>query len=204
MFKKITALLILAITIWAVSGCMETAKDIELGTENEEGDIKTEEILLPFENEKEFYFSSGVGGWGTILILNEDGSFEGNFHDSEMGVTGDGYPNGTCYLCRFSGKFENIEKLDDYTYSLTLKEISTEHEEGAEWIEDGVLYIASYPYGLDGGNEFLLYTPDCPVEGLSEDFLSWWPERYNMDGAPSVLNRYSIHNLAENYGFFGN
>ena len=42
-----------------------------------------------------FEFSSGVGAWSTELTMLEDGTFWGNFHDSEMGETGEGYPNGT-------------------------------------------------------------------------------------------------------------
>lgn len=50
-------------------------------------------------------FSSGAGAWGTYFYLEKDGTFTGRFHDSEMGETGDGYPNGTVYISEFSGKF---------------------------------------------------------------------------------------------------
>ena len=42
----------------------------------------------------EFWFGSGVGAWCTTLQIQPDGSFEGQYHDSDMGDTGDGYPNG--------------------------------------------------------------------------------------------------------------
>ena len=50
-----------------------------------------------------FTFSSGVGGWSTELNVGENGAFTGNFHDSEMGETGEGYPNGSMYGCLFHG-----------------------------------------------------------------------------------------------------
>ena len=42
----------------------------------------------------EFYFSSGAGGWATVMTIDADGTFSGNFHDSDMGTTGEGYPYG--------------------------------------------------------------------------------------------------------------
>ena len=48
-------------------------------------------------------FSSGAGAWGTGLTLAADGSFSGEYHDSDMGDSGDDYPDGTVYLCNFPG-----------------------------------------------------------------------------------------------------
>ena len=60
--------------------------------------------------DREFFFSSGAGGWCTVLYIDEDGSFEGNFRDSDMGSTGEGYPNGTLYYCDFKGRFTEPQK----------------------------------------------------------------------------------------------
>ena len=73
-------------------------------------------------------FSSGVGAWGTGLTMAADGSFSGEYHDSDMGDSGDDYPDGTVYLCNFSGKFTEIKQLDDHSYSLTLEELSSDYE----------------------------------------------------------------------------
>ena len=76
-----------------------------------------------------------------------------------MGFIGEGYPHGTIYICKFSGTFDNIRKIDDNTYAMTLNEITTESTESKEWITDGVRYISSEPYGLESGKEFfVLYT----------------------------------------------
>ena len=40
-------------------------------------------------------FSSGAGGWSTELKVADDGTFTGAYHDSEMELTGENYPNGT-------------------------------------------------------------------------------------------------------------
>jgi hypothetical protein len=170
--------------------------------------IPTEEpsVQLPFDEPLEMLFASGAGGWGTVLTLNPDGSFTGEFSDSEMGDSGDDYPKGTVYLCDFAGQFTDIQQVDDHTYSLTLEDltITTENEE-EEWIEDGIRYVADTPYGFEEGKDFLFYTPETPVEGLEEEFVWWWPHWnyqtvYGQD--PDTLCCYGLRNLATDQGFF--
>ena len=88
-----------------------------------------------------------------------------------MGAIGEDYPNGTVYLCHFSGRFLNIEKVDEYSYSMTLSELNCDDEGGEEWIEDGICYVPAAPYGMEDGETFVLYLPDTPTDGLDEDFL---------------------------------
>ena len=45
-------------------------------------------------SERSLYFASGAGGWDSELEGTEDGTFTGEYHDSEMGVTGDGFFSG--------------------------------------------------------------------------------------------------------------
>lgn len=40
-------------------------------------------------------FASGSGGWDTTMTVASDGTFSGTYHDSDMGITGDDYPNGS-------------------------------------------------------------------------------------------------------------
>ena len=157
--------------------------------------------VLPIEEVTSFYFSSGAGGWGTELKLNPDGSFTGCYHDSDMGDTGDGYPNGTVYICNFSGKFENIKKIDEYSYQMTLTNLTIE-ETPDEWIEEGIKYIASGPYGIEGGTNFIFYMPNTPISSLSEEFLSWWPGRYDLSEPKDTLTGYGILNVETQEGFF--
>lgn len=159
------------------------------------------EAVLPGSFPMSFTFSSGAGGWRTWMTLFADGTFEGQYSDSEMGDTGEGYPNGSYYIADFTGRFGNIEKLDEFSYSMELEEITLQREPGTSWIEDEIRYVAAEAYGLDGGTEFILYTPETPVEGLSEMFLSWWPGRFE-DPASKTLSCYGIYNKAEETGFF--
>lgn len=167
------------------------------------GKADKKEAQLPDAFPMELVFSSGAGAWRTSIIMNRDGSFEGQYTDSEMGDGGTDYPHGSVYICDFSGKFENIEKVDDHTYSMTLADMTLELEEGKIWIEDEIRYLASEPYGMESGKEYLFYTPQTPIEGLSEEFLTWWPGWYYADSEePGKLNCYGLYNEEMEYGFF--
>ena len=167
-------------------------------------------LLLPLPQENtEFSFLSGAGGWRTIMTLNPDGSFTGRYSDSEMGDIGEEYPHGSVYICDFSGKFENPEMLNDFSYAMTLAELTTERPAGEEWIEDSIRYVASDPFGLVDPIEnrectdFILYLPETPVDQVPEDFLIWWPYRYSEGSeARTTLSCYGILNVATGYGFF--
>lgn len=128
-----------------------------------------------------YMFCSGAGGWSTDLELASDGSFTGVYHDSDMG-TGDPekYPGGIVYICQFSGRFARPEKLDETTWSLAIESLELDHPaDGTEEFADGVCYIYSEPYGLEGTETMTVYLPDTPVEGLSEEVL--WVARGPYD-----------------------
>ena len=177
-------------------------------TTSETNTIKNNQLPLLKES-TEFSFLSGAGAWRSIITLNRDGTFTGRYLDSEMGETGEGYPNGSAYVCDFSGKFVNIEKANDYSYNMTLSDVITEKAIDEEWIEDGIRYVASAPYGLiDPINnkectDFVFYLPNTPIDQVPEEFLTWWPYRYLQEtDTKTTLSCYGILNVATNYGFF--
>lgn len=160
------------------------------------------EIHYPLE----MYFSSGVGGWYTVITINADGSFFGEYIDSEAENASD-YPNGSVYISKFTGQFSKLIKVNDYTFALTVENIEIEGEVGQSYIEDGIRYIVSNPNGLmnnddsDFAMDYLLYTPDAPVLNLNEDFLSWWPNR-TQALKPETLELYGLFNTKTQVGFF--
>lgn len=178
----------------------------EIISENEEGSNNEETAILTLpidEDGLEMSFLSGAGGWRTELIIYPDGSFSGQYSDSEMGSNGADYPNGTVYICDFSGKFSDITKTSDTSFSMTLNDISLKYETGKEWIEDSIRYIASTPYGLEGGKDFIFYLPDASLSQFDDEFLLWWPLKYEHNDTPfEALSCYSIRNLATEEGFF--
>ena len=148
-----------------------------------------------------FGFSSGAGAWSTELYLNDDGTFTGYYHDSDMGVTGDGYRGGTVYICEFSGKFTDPVQVDEYTYSMELEYLNVETE-GDPYIENEVLYVPSEPYGLDNADEFLIYMPGAVLSELPEDFLNWsFISTEIRTTIPSGV--YGIYNVSGQEGFVG-
>jgi len=151
-------------------------------------------------SDRVFYFSSGAGAWFTELRIRSDGSFEGLYQDADMGVTGDGYPNGTLYYCEFSGTFDQLEKVDGFTYKMNLSTISFEHEPEIEEIVDGVRYIYSGAYGLDG-EEFYLYLPGSKLADLPQAFREW-VGYYDLEAVQEEeLSFYGLYNADGELGF---
>lgn len=170
---------------------------------NLSGNSKGQIDILPISEPLELTYSSGAGAWQTSLTLYSDGSFAGSYYDSDMGDRGENYPNGTIYLCNFSGDFSDITRVNDYTYSMTLEngELYVTTEGGEEWIEDGVRYILMGLSGLDWGTNFRFYTPDAPVSKLPTEFLNWWPGRFDEEPSENLLC-YGLYNEDEGNGFF--
>ena len=151
----------------------------------------------------DFMFASGAGGWGTELTLNPDGSFAGVFTDGEMGSNAPGYPNGTRYVCRFEGQFSDIRQIGDYFWSMKLTDLTTEAEVGQEWIEDGIRYVASGPYGIEGGEDFILCAPGALVDDLPGYCCYWWPDNGRwFRGEQETLSDWGLCNVNTDEGFF--
>jgi len=148
-------------------------------------------------------FASGAGAWGSLLTLQPDGSFTGDYRDSEMGSNASDYPNGTCYVSVFEGKFTEIQQISDYSWSMKLAELSTEKNLETSWIEDGVRYIASDAYGVTGGEEFILYAPGVSADELPAACRDWWPDAYHWrNGELDQLEGWALYNVNTGQGFF--
>ena len=149
---------------------------------------------------QEFLFSSGAGGWGTVMTVYMDGSFTGNFHDSEMGDMGDDYPNGTVYYCDFRGSFGGLTKVDDYTYKTTLKNLVYDKTPETEEIKDGIRYCYSTAYGLEATEDLYFYLPGKPLDEIPEVFFAW--VQMAKDTAENgKLTMYALYNEAQEYAF---
>jgi hypothetical protein len=134
---------------------------------------ETEASLFDELSGLEWSFSSGAGGWSTELNILPDGSFTGNYHDSEMGETGDGYPEGTIYICSFIGRMSLVEQAEENVWKLMIDELTLDGEPGTELIEDGVRFVYTEPYGVSAGDEMLLYAPGTHLDVFSEEMLIW-------------------------------
>ena len=171
----------------------------EVSNETEE----TTENAFSFEElrKHEFWFSSGAGAWATVLNINPDGSFYGEYTDGEMGSVGDAYPNGTQYRCDFTGQFAQPVKVNDYTYSMEILELNYEKEAGTEEIIGGMRYCYSDAYGLEDAESLLLYLPGAPLAELSEDFRIWTGYFDIEESGDTQLMFYALNNEVHQYGF---
>lgn len=161
------------------------------------------EGAFSYENisDLEFYFSSGAGAWWTELQIREDGSFEGHYQDSDMGDTGDDYPNGTVYICDFSGQFSELVKVNEYTWATNIQEMELEKEPDTTEIIDGIRYICSEPYGLYGAERILFYLEGAPLDELPEEYRSWVGYYDYEVMEETELPFVGIYNEAEEQGF---
>lgn len=162
---------------------------------------KEEEFSFASLKNLRFCFSSGAGAWGTTMVIREDGTFSGEYSDSDMGDTGDGYPAGTMYLCNFTGRFTEPEKVNAYTYSTEIQELNCGKEPGTEEIKGDILYKYSTPYGLEEAKNILIYLPGAPLSELSQDFRGW-VGYYELSGTEeTVLPFYALNNESLQQGF---
>lgn len=176
------------------------------GTEQQKDDSKntgvagTDTTLFSDVSNYEFWFGSGAGGWCTSLTLQPDGTFNGQYYDSEMGDTGEDYPNGSQYQCNFYGKFTEPVQVNAYTYRFRIETIQYSRKPGEEEIINGVRYIYSQPYGLDGTGDIYLYLPEAPVDELPKEYLDW-VQMAMEDTGKDTLGFFGLYNVEEQDGF---
>lgn len=75
---------------------------------------------------KNFVFSSGSGGWGSSLSIGPNGTFSGDYHDSDMGSTGPGYPGGTISESKVSGQFTRPHQVSPTLYEINIENLQYE------------------------------------------------------------------------------
>ena len=137
-----------------------------------------------------FWFGSGAGGWSTVLTVRDDGTFAGEYRDSDVG---------SCYLCNFTGTLTEPVQVNDYTYSVKLAQIELAEEPGTEELRDGIHILYSEPYGLDDAEELLFYLPGAPVSELPEEYQGWMTGYGDSIGAQ--LPFYGLYNVNAGQGF---
>ena len=132
------------------------------------------------------------------LTLHPDGTFEGQYEDCDSGDSGENY-NAVAYIATFTGKFDDIEQVNDYTYRMILTEVNIEETE--EWIENGIKYIPSDVYGISGGDVFYFLTDKTPMNALTADCMSW-TRTFFIEEHQETLMRYGLYNALQGYAFF--
>ncbi len=160
-----------------------------------------DEQVLEQLNGVNFVFSSGVGGWETSLTVGENGVFTGQYHDSEMGETGEGYPDGTVYGCLFHGQFSDPVQENVRMWRLSVS-LTADEGQLPEYVEDGIRYVTTEPYGLKDGQTVILYLPGTHVDFLPEALLPW-THLNEIDPHAETLPFHVIWNETDESGFVG-
>ena len=145
----------------------------------------------------EFYFSSGAGGWRTILHIDGSGGFSGTYSDSDMG-SGENGIHRIQMRCDFSGQFTQPVRVNDYTYSVRIDEITYEKEAGTDEVIGVTHYYYTDPYGLEDAEDILIYLPGAPLGQLPQEFRSWVGYSENTR---DELPFYALNNAVHQQGF---
>ena len=195
--KKILLVMVcvlLTISLVACGGKTESITDMavdtagniieETTTEVVSEDIENFEELagafeLPFGEELYFYTEAEDGSWNNAMTFKPDGSIYGSFYELDKTLIGDNYQNGTYYWNTYWGNFDEILWLDEYTYSITLKDLGIENEEGQERLEDDSFKSVTTidMKGITNEGEYVLFVPSTPLRMLPEDII----ELLNLD-----------------------
>lgn len=188
-----------------------TGKTVEMeenskgtGDQQEETqDISTEAEAAAFTfadlSRLQFEFSSGAGAWSENFTIEKDGYFTGNFHDSDMGDTGEGYENGTFYSSSYTGHFKDLIQINDHTYQMKLADISYKETAGTSEIIDSVHYVYTESCCLDGTDTYTIYLPGTPLAELSEEVRIWL---LMMNESETELTRLAIVDEVNGYGIY--
>lgn len=150
---------------------------------------------------KTFIFSSGVGAWRTELTFGVNGKFQGFYLDSDMGDCADTYPDGTVYVCDFSGDFIDMIQIDNETYSMRIGTLRYGVQPGTQEIRDGMRYIYSEPYGMENADVFYVYLPGRYTGDLPQEFLEWAAMPSAWHDIPAILPMWGLYNEGGKAGF---
>ena len=132
----------------------------------------TEEVLDFSEFSGEYCFK-GNGDRITELTLHDDGSFEGEFRNFNAHLEPGYY---YVYKAKFSGKFSNLKKAGDYSFSATLSELNKEPiEETEEETDYGwkIRTVEAKAEGIEGGENFRFCVDGTPVGRLPNACKQW-------------------------------
>lgn len=142
--------------------------------------------LLKDLSGKKFRFSSGAGGWQTVLTFSDNGYFTAKYED---------YDFDSVAICEFNGKFSVYSKVNDTAYIFRLDKaditspVNTEEVKNIGGKDMTVRYV-DLPYGFAVNNDsdhsfqgkFSLYLPLRKRSEMSAEVNEW----LNISGEKNV------------------
>ena len=155
----------------------------------------------------EYTFTSGIGGWGTKMTIRPDGSFSGEYSDSDY-VAGDGYEVMKMESV-FSGRFTNPKRVNGFTYSFNIEYIEYENEPGLKEIKtlygsERTQITYTTAYGLDNiSGRILAFAPETYKYSLPDKMLSWIEPFTEYDGYTPELGYSCLYEPDGKFGWLG-
>lgn len=146
-----------------------------------------------FDAPMAFYYASGAGAWGSEITINPDWTFYGSFHDTDAGAEGGPQRR----QCDYTGRFVDIKKVDEYSWSLRIESITPDRPIGDTWMEGDLRCIVASPYGITENTTYMIYVP-----GANDDIL---PSAYvgALFRPEGPLVQYSLYNPEGETIFWG-
>lgn len=175
------------------NNAVESTEETEV-TEESQG---AEDDLLAELSTLRFVFYSGAGGWGEEFTIEKDGYLSGKFFDSDMGDSGDGYEDGTCYSSNYSGYITDVTYVDENRYRIKISELTYIEEIGREEILYGTRYIYTESSFFGNNDTFEVYLPGTQLEQFSEDIRLWLTGYIQSE---TELTMYAIVDAEHGYG----
>ncbi|MCR4611662.1 MAG: hypothetical protein K5644_07165 [Lachnospiraceae bacterium] len=115
----------------------------------------------------DFGASSG-DNWSMNIVTNHDGSFRIEEYKLDTSDTDDDYPNGTTHIVNATGKFGELEKVDEYTYKSNIQSIQYDVEDGV--IVDGMRMVYSES-SVRNNDMVYFYLPGKQISEISKEYI---------------------------------
>lgn len=137
-------------------------------TSRDKDEVDTEAL---FGGLTEQFVRSGAH-WGARLHIRSDGSFDYDY-SARTKAPANG-KLGIATASQFTGRFTDVKRVNDYTYSMTISDMEFTVEPGTkEEKNDCEVTYTNDTYGLAEGATVKLYTPDAPIQSLPSQFTNY-------------------------------
>lgn len=147
-------------------------------------------------------FCSGVGAWDTELFIHADGSFTGNYHDSEFesGEYNGVHYDALTYCVSFSGRISPPEHSSAQEMECRVLELTC--DDMTPGVSDAVLYLPIEPYGIARGDTLSFFMPGSYIDALPEELTDWLRMKLAVTDQ-KTLPFMAIYNRTSGAGFSG-
>ena len=142
---------------------------------------------------KEFTFTSGAGGWQTVLTMDGEGGFNGVYTD---------YDATEVHQSDFKGNFRNVEQVSEFEYKMDITNLEVTGPQAGRKGNYEVIPTDRI-YGLDEAQEIRVYLPGRSTADLPKEFIDWMyhPLKLTYDDLEPELPFYGLYNVGGKQGF---